>query len=240
MKRTIQSVLSSKPSAIVAKSTTHLFLSLLLVILATQAARGQTSAPVHSADQIWIEPQFAVPLNDHVDLVLLGNFHFGRSAERPVAEHASTGVGISAKVGKHVVLFPFYTHFENQTGRPVTNKEERLTLEATIKVPWRRFFLSYRQRFEYHWRAPPPNFIHERNRFQVDRSLKFHGVTAFLANEVFYDTHFHGWTRNRAYLGISKRVNKYFTFEVYYLRQNDGRSHPGDLNVMGSTLKFRL
>src|SRR5436190_18691173 len=130
MKRTIQSVLSSKPSATVAWSTTHLFLSLLTVIIATQAAHGQTSAPVHSADQIWIEPQFAVPLANRIDLVLLGNFHFGRSAERPVAEHASTGMGISARVGKYVVLFPFYTHFENQTAAPVTSKEERLTLEG--------------------------------------------------------------------------------------------------------------
>src|SRR5580765_2107697 len=168
MKRIIQSVLNSKTYATVARSTT-LFLSLLTVILAIQAAHGQTRAPVHSADQIWIEPQFAVPLNDRIDLVLLGNFHFGRRAELPVAEHASTGVGIAAKVGKHVVVFPFFMHFENQTAGPIRSKEERLTLEATFKVPWHRFFLSYRQRFEYHWRAPPPNFIHERNRFQIDR-----------------------------------------------------------------------
>jgi hypothetical protein len=28
--------------------------------------------------------------------------------------------------------------------------------------------------------------------------------------------------------------------DLYYLRQNDGVSVPGDLNVIGTTLRFRL
>jgi hypothetical protein len=232
--------LRSESFETIARLTTLLFLNLLTTVVVVHTACGQTVAPIHSADQIWLEPQFAVPLNQRVDLVMLGYFHFGRKAERPVAEHVAGGVGVSIKLGKYFTVFPFYAHFENQTARTVTSKEERLTLEATIKVPWRRFFLSYRQRFEYHWRTPPPNFIHERNRFQIERPLNFHGLNGFLADEVFYDSHFNSWIRNRVYLGISKKVNKHFAFDVYYLRQNDGRSHPGDLNVIGSTLKFRL
>lgn len=219
---------------------THYFLSLLAIVIATNVIHGQNIAPVHSADQIWIEPQFAAPLSKSIDLVVLGNFHFGRKAERPVAEHASTGLGISFKAGKYVTVFPFYTHFENQGVLPVTNKEERLTVETTVKIPWRHFFLSYRQRFEYHWRAPPPNFIHERNRFQIEHPLNFHNLSVFMGEEFFYDSHFAAWSRNRISAGISKKVSNHLTVDIYYLRQNDGHSHPGDLNVLGSTLKFRL
>jgi hypothetical protein len=73
----------------------------------------------------------------------------------------------------------------------------------------------------------------------VERSLK-HIFTPFLADEVFYDSHFAAWIRNRVSAGISKKVNAHFTFDIYYLRQSDSHSHPGDLNVVGSTLKFRL
>jgi hypothetical protein len=56
-------------------------------------------------------------VNKRVDIVLLGYLHLGRKSERPVAEHAATGLGVSFKVGKYLTVFPFYTHFENQAGR---------------------------------------------------------------------------------------------------------------------------
>ena len=65
-------------------------------------------------------------------------------------------------------------------------------------------------------------------------------LNGFVADEIFYDTHFDAWIRNRIYAGVSKKVNAHFTFELYYMRQNDGHSRPGDLNVIGNTLKFRL
>ena len=34
--------------------------------------------------------------------------------------------------------------------------------------------------------------------------------------------------------GISTPFNKHFTLELYYMRQNDGRSRPGDLNLIWS------
>jgi len=46
--------------------------------------------------------------------------------------------------------------------------------------------------------------------------------------------------RNRFAIGASKVFNKHFTEEFFYLRQNDGVSIPGDLNVIGTTLRFRL
>lgn len=36
------------------------------------------------------------------------------------------------------------------------------------------------------------------------------------------------------------RTKERYTGELYYLRQNDGRSRPGDLHVIGSVLRIRL
>ena len=75
---------------------------------------------------------------------------------------------------------------------------------------------------------------------QLEHPLNVWKLNGFVADEVFYDTHFDAWIRNRIYAGVSKKVNEHFTFELYYMRQNDGHSRPGDLNVIGNTLKFRL
>ena len=201
---------------------------------------GQTAGPPQSATQFWSEQLFAAPVNDRIDLVLLGYLHLGRKSERPVAEHVATGLGVSFRLGKHLTLFPFYTHLENQPAVASTNKEERFTTEATLKFPLHHLTFRDRNRFEYHWRTPHLNFIHYRNRMQLEHALNVGKLTGFIADEIFYDTHFDAWIRNRIYAGISKEVNSHFTFEIYFMRQNDGHFRPGDLNVVGNTLKFRL
>ena len=42
------------------------------------------------------------------------------------------------------------------------------------------------------------------------------------------------------YVGGTKVFNKHITQDIYYLRQNDGVSVLGDLNVVGTTLRVKL
>jgi hypothetical protein len=81
-----------------------------------------------------------------------------------------------------------------------------------------------------------------RNRFQVEHPLgdKDWQLSLFVADEVFYDWIVDRWVRNRFSVGAIKVFNKHFTQDLYYLRQNDGVSLPGDLNVLGTSLRFRL
>jgi hypothetical protein len=62
----------------------------------------------------------------------------------------------------------------------------------------------------------------------------------YVADEVFYDWSIDRWVRNRFTFGGTKVLNKHLTQDVYYLRQNDGVSIPGDLNVIGTTLRVKL
>ena len=75
---------------------------------------------------------------------------------------------------------------------------------------------------------------------QIEHALLLHDLHGFVADEVFYDSVASAWIRNRFYLGVAKKVNKNFTLEFYYVRQNDSHSHPGDINALGSTFKVRL
>ena len=81
-----------------------------------------------------------------------------------------------------------------------------------------------------------------RNRFQVEHPAgnKDWRLSLFVSDEVFYDWFVDRWVRNRFSAGVIKVFNKHFTQDLYYLRQNDGVSIPGDLNVIGTTLRFRL
>src|SRR3982750_4021371 len=83
-----------------------LVMSVFAIASGAYAVCGQTVVPPHSAMQFWSEQQFAAPVNDRIDLVLLGYLHLGRKSERPVAEHLATGLGVSFRLGKHLTLFP--------------------------------------------------------------------------------------------------------------------------------------
>lgn len=201
---------------------------------------GQTVRPPRNDNQIWTETQLAIPLDSKVNLVLLGIVRFGRDVSRPVNERI--GAGVSFKAGKYLTLFPFYLRVGSQPTATSHSTEDRITLEATFKFPAGHFTIVDRNRVEFHIHHPAPNFTQYRNRMQLEHPLKIgeFEIDAFVADEVFYDSIANAWIRNRAYAGAIKKFNKHFTLELYYVRQNDSHSHPGDINALGSTFKFHL
>jgi hypothetical protein len=109
------------------------------------------------------------------------------------------------------------------------------------KGPLQIIILSDRNQFERRLRFPI-NSTRYRNRFQIEHPIKIRdtSVQLFVSNEVFYDWSFNDWVRNRFAVGVSRRFNKHFTGDVYYMRQNDGRSRPGDLHIIGATYRLRF
>ena len=106
----------------------------------------------------------------------------------------------------------------------------------------KKFRLSDRNLFERRFRNPGATSTRYRNRFQVEHPVgpKKLGLSLYVADEVFYDWSVNRWVRNRFTAGASKVFNKHFTQDLYYLRQNDGVTIPGDLNVIGAALRLRL
>ena len=203
---------------------------------------GVASAQVvdRTDNQIWSDVQVAVPMTKDIDFNILGTLRLGRDVNRPVDERL--GMGFTFRFGQHVSFAPNYLYIATQ---PVRNRrvwESRLSLPVTLRFNAEKFRFSERNLFERRIRRPGINSWRYRNRLQVEHPVgpaKF-GLSLFVADEVFYDWSLNRWVRNRFTIGGSKVFNKHFTQDIYYLRQNDGVSVPGDLNVIGTTLRIKL
>jgi hypothetical protein len=208
--------------------------SLLLVIpVSGQSFLDQTD------NQQWTDVQLAIPVTTQFDFNLLGTLRIGRDISHPIDERV--GAGFTFKVS-NVTISPYYLHIGMQpfAGRRVW--ENRLVLPVQIRFNLGDFRLSDRNQFERRLRNNGVKTARYRNRLQVERPVGPDGLalSLFVADEVFYDWSVDRWVRNRFSVGGIKVFNKHFTQDFYYLRQNDGVSIPGDLNVIGTTLRFRL
>jgi hypothetical protein len=201
----------------------------------------RTSAQVDRTDnQQWTDVQFAVPVTKTIDFNLLGTLRLGRDIHNPVDERV--GAGFTFRFGKYFSVSPSYLHIATQ---PIPRRrvwENRLSLPLQLRFDAGRFRLSDRNLFERRIRNSGLKTNRYRNKFQVEHSLgaKKWRLSWFLADEVFYDWAVDRWVRNRFSAGVIKVFNKHFTQDIYYLRQNDGVSIPGDLHVIGTALRFRL
>ena len=207
----------------------------LWVFLAT--AFGQTD---RTDNQFWSDVQLAIPVTSHFDFNLLGTLRVGRDFNRPVDERV--GAGFTFRANKYLQVAPHYFHIGMQpfAGRRVW--ENRLVIPVQVTFKAGNFQLSDRNQLERRLRNSGVKSTRYRNRFMVQHPLghKDWQLSWFVADEVFYDWSVDRWVRNRFSVGATKVFNKHYTQDFYFLRQNDGVSVPGDLNVIGTTLRFRL
>ena len=191
-------------------------------------------------NQFWPDFQVAAPVTKNFDFNILGGLRVGRDLSHPVEERI--GAGFTFRLGSHVTISPYYVHLGMQpfAGRRIW--ENRLVLPVTLGFNAGNFRLSDRNQIERRMRNSGLKANRYRNRFQVEHPVadKDRQLSFFIADEVFYDWFVKRWVRNRFSVGATKVFNKHVAQEFYYLRQNDGVSVPGDLNAIGTTLKFRL
>ena len=194
----------------------------------------------HYDNQQWNDVQFAIPLTKTIDFNVLGTLRFGRNITRPVDERL--GLGATFRFGKHFSFSPNYLYIGTQPFKNRRVWESRFSLPVTLRFEAGKFRLSDRNLLERRIRHPGGNSWRYRNKFQVEHPLgaKDWRLSWFVADEVFYDWAIDRWVRNRFSAGVIKVYNKHFTQDFYYLRQNDGVSVPGNLNVIGTTLRVRL
>ena len=218
-------------------------LLLLTTVLpyAAGASSAQTPTRVPQADtQSWNDIQLTIPLSKEVDFLIQGTVRMGGNLTTPVDER--WGFGFNYKISKYVTLNELYFHREAKPPNGRQEHEDRLTLGATLRIPVKKFSLIDRNWFERRWRQPQVDAWRYRNRIQIEHPFKLNKATFtfFVADEVFYDSSQGTWTRNRFAVGASHAFNKHFTGELYVMRQNDGRTRPGDVNVIGTILRFRM
>ena len=217
---------------------TNILLSLVLGVAFASSATAQS----HDDEdlQSWNDIQLAIPVNRKIDVVFQTTFRFGQNISR-LAE-ARVGGGAVFKISKSVSFSPSYTYIEARNTAGVFHHEHRYSLRGTYKFPTKKFGLSHRSIYEYRVRSSGNTWRYRPSlTFEKDLPEKFLSKAKFfITEEPFYISTTGRFSRNRISLGISKVINKHLTLDVYYLRQNDGFSHPGDLNVLGTSWKFHL
>lgn len=214
-----------------------IFLILALTGFCLVFADAQTADP--DDNQSWNDVQLTVPVNERFDFTLSGIFRFGKNItqlnERRVA------VGFVYKPNKSWSFQPFYWNIaaRNASGRFLL--EHRLNFRATYRFPIKKIGLSHRSWVESRLREPRnswryrPSLTFEKDIGKIIPDTKF-----FMTEEIFYDSILKRFSRNRFSVGITKPLTRKLSLDVFYLRQNDGFSRPGNLNVIGMNFKIRL
>jgi hypothetical protein len=217
----------------------RLIFLVLNAILLCATNQAQTRVP-KTDTQSWNDVQLTVPLNKKVDFLIQGTIRIGGNLTTAVDER--WGFGFNYKVHKYVTLNELYFHREAKPPNGRQEHEDRLSFGATLRVPIGKFSLVDRNWFERRWRSPQINSWRYRNRIQLEHPFTIGKAkfTFFVSEEPFYDWSLHGWVRNRVAVGASHVFNKHFTADLHFTRQNDGRSRPGDINVIGTVLRFRM
>jgi hypothetical protein len=213
-------------------------ITLIVVISASAQAQGSPALQKEDTQQ-WNDLQITVGISKQVDFNFYSSFRFGRDITHLVDRR--TGAGFTFRTGKYLTFTPNYLNIvmRPSAGRKVN--ENRLTLPITVRVPVGKFLLSDRNQFERRLRFPL-NSTRYRNRLQIERPIKIKqtSLQLFAFDEIFYDWSLDAWVRNRFGVGVSRKFNKYFTGDLYYMHQADGRSRPGDLHIIGATYRLRF
>jgi hypothetical protein len=190
--------------------------------------------------QSWNDVQLTVPLNKAFDFYTSVTMRFGKNVSR--LTEGRLAVGVAWKPTKALTIMPFYWSIRARNSRSLFRQEHRLNLRATYRFPFKSFGLIHRSTYEYRMRAPANTWRYRAAlTFEKDLPKKFlKQARFFFGDEVFYDSATRKFSRNRFSIGIGKTLNKNLGVDVYYMRQNDGYSHPGDLNTLWVTWRVKL
>jgi hypothetical protein len=218
----------------------HLLIVIILGCTSIILAQSPLLAAPKDDTQLWNDTQLAVPLGKTVDFRLNGTIRIGRNVTRPVDERL--GIAFAFKAGKYLTVAPGWLIIGMQPSERRRSREQRLVLPLTVRFNLGRFTISDRNQFERRYRRPQGDSTRYRNGVTVEHPFSLNGLKLswIVGDEVFYDWSFNAWVRNRFLVGVSRRFNEHLTSDFYYMRQNDGRSRPGDLHVIGTTLRIRL
>ena len=227
------------------------FLSLLLVAAPAVKAQEPTTR-----NEFWPEIDVYINLKPKVRLFLLGTV--SKSVEdgelfNAKAFESQIGVHVDYIPNDHVILrtgYRFGTSVE-ETSEPF--KEHRLLTEQTLrKLLPGNLLLSDRNREDFRFLKGDFSF-RCRNRVTIEREfqLKKRTITPYVSGELFYDTRYGIWNRNRLAAGVQTSLRRgplrrmllpkrQVILDLYYMRQNDSRSDTQHVNAIGASLAFHF
>lgn len=216
----------------------------LLLTVATvvfpQVAFSQTASPYPRRDfQAWLSLNGTHPLGEKTDFLLGAGIRYGNDQGHLTYRRVTTGVAFH--VSRFLTLEPFYQYSVGDSFSGAIDPENRLSFAATVGIPWKRWRVSERNLGERRFMADGQEWRY-RNRIEFRRPIATgrKQLSVFVWDEVYYSSTTRRWYRNRFALGAGRKLTNRFSVDVFYVHQNDGYSHPGDINGVGMTIKTRF
>ena len=226
--------------------------ALVLVLALTGEARAQESSETRT--EFWPEIQAFIKLKPKWRIFLNGTV--SRSLEDG---ELPPGQPYEALIGAHLDYLP-NQHFILRGGyRYITSlnesdpyKEHRVVVEQHIRTLLRGdILLSDRNREDFRFINGDFSFRY-RNRVTLEREfqIKNRSLTPYASAEIFYDTRFDTFNRNRFAFGLVYLIKRKYaplkmlfpekdiSLDIYYMFQNDSHSSPRHVNGIGIALAF--
>jgi len=213
----------------------------------TIGVRSQES----NSREFWPEVDVYVPLNEKVRLFFL--FTITKSEETRDNTEGQFGAHVDYTINQRLVLRAGYRYgFSITEANPF--KEHRPLVEQTLRqrLPL-KMLLSDRNREEFRFVNGDFSFRY-RNRLMLEREfvLPRRSITPSGSIEVYHDSRFKVWNRNRLTVGLQVQLRKAFPLlslvtprkqvilDIYYTKQNDSRSQPNHINAVGAALAIHF
>jgi hypothetical protein len=224
----------------------------LYLVIGPQTAAAQEPT---TRNEFWPEIDVYIDVKPKVRLYLLGTV--SKSVEDGELRNAQ---GFEGQIGIHVDFIP-NQHLILRTGyRFGTSvgsnsepfKEHRILTEQTLrKLLPGDLLLSDRNRQDFRFVNGDFSFRY-RNRVTIEREFHLYrqrSITPYISGEIFYDTRYRAWNRNRFVVGVQQSLRRgplrkmlhpksQVILDLYYMRQNDSRSEIQHVNGIGAVLAF--
>jgi len=189
-------------------------------------------------NQFRAEVEIAVPIYKQLYLTLGSDLRLGQVAENRFVR-GEAGFIYKQKIGKYFTIVPRYRYRAEQLFSGASTTENRLSADGIVHFKIRKFSIIDNNLFEFRFRRSG-NSQRFRNRLKVSHPVTVGktSIDLFGSDEVYYEWKERAWTRNRLRVGFGREINERAGYEIYYMRQNDGFSRPGDLHVFGIELEI--
>jgi hypothetical protein len=220
------------------------------LLSANFCAFAQTDPPEDDV-QFWNETTVSAPLLkkkdengkdvEKIGVFVFGNLRVGRNVSRPVDERI--GAGLDFYVNKYLTFSPSYLYSAAQPYKGRKEFEHRVRFDLTAGKSWSKFSIKDRNRVEYRIRHSRSDSVRYRNRITLSVPVKKDDkeiFTPFVADEVYYDFSEKEWSRNEFSAGISKKFNKNYSADFFYLLRNNTGNVLKRINVFGVNLKIKI
>lgn len=234
---------------------------LLLFVLVASSTQARAQDPP-AQREFWPEIDVYVHVKPKVRLYLLGTISKSVEDGEP-----RRGAGYEAQIGAHVDYIPNdnvilragyrYGTAVGDSSEPF--KEHRLLTEQTFRklIPG-DLILSDRNREDFRLVNGGFSFRY-RNRVTLEREFRLpkfvpklltgRSITPYVSGEIFYDTRYGIWNRNRLAVGFQQSMKRgllrkmglfrhQIIFDFYLMHQNDSRASTPHVNAVGAALGF--